>query len=98
MSRWAREVSVGTRQAAIRGRAGSLVGHCAGLRHTQGLGDFVLARAYLRGDGVLDADLPAWVPIPALAEIQSALEEAVAVETQLKGYDLKRIMRTGTWL
>jgi len=40
--------------------------------------------------------LPLWVPIPALAEVQVALEEAVAEVTQLKGYELKRIMRTGT--
>jgi AMP nucleosidase len=60
------------------------------------LGDFVLAHAYLREDHVLDDDLPVWVPIPALAEIQIALEKAVADETQLEGYELKRIMRTGT--
>jgi len=36
------------------------------------------------------------VPIPALAEIQIALENAVEAETQLTGYDLKRVMRTGT--
>ena len=36
------------------------------------------------------------MPIPALAEVQVALEEAVAEVTQLKGYELKRIMRTGT--
>ncbi|MEQ8897132.1 MAG: AMP nucleosidase [Roseovarius sp.] len=82
--------------AVLRPHAWIMVGHCAGLRNTQSLGDFVLAHAYLREDGVLDADLPAWVPIPALAEIQIALEEAVATETQFKGYDLKRIMRTGT--
>ncbi len=82
--------------AVLRPHAWIMVGHCAGLRNTQSLGDFVLAHAYLREDGVLDPDLPAWVPIPALAEIQVALEEAVAEETKLKGYDLKRIMRTGT--
>jgi AMP nucleosidase len=66
------------------------------LRNSQQLGDFVLAHAYLREDHVLDDDLPVWVPIPALAEIQIALETAVADVTKLKGYDLKRIMRTGT--
>jgi AMP nucleosidase len=73
-----------------------MVGHCAGLRNSQSLGDFVLAHAYLREDRVLDDDLPVWVPIPALAEIQIALERAVAEETALEGYDVKRIMRTGT--
>jgi len=73
-----------------------MVGHCAGLRNSQRLGDFVLAHGYLREDKVLDDDLPVWVPIPALAEIQIALETAVAGETALEGYDLKRLMRTGT--
>ncbi|MFD1341044.1 AMP nucleosidase [Litorisediminicola beolgyonensis] len=82
--------------AVLRPHAWLMVGHCAGLRNSQSLGDFVLAHAYLREDRVLDDDLPVWVPIPALAEIQIALEEAVAEETRLKGYDLKRIMRTGT--
>ncbi len=82
--------------AVLRPHAWLMVGHCAGLRNSQSLGDFVLAHAYLREDKVLDDDLPVWVPIPALAEIQIALENAVAAETQLEGYDLKRIMRTGT--
>jgi AMP nucleosidase len=82
--------------AVLRPHAWLMVGHCAGLRNSQRLGDFVLAHAYLREDHVLDDDLPVWVPIPALAEIQIALQEAVAEVTQLEGYELKRIMRTGT--
>jgi len=82
--------------AVLRPHAWVMVGHCAGLRNSQRLGDFVLGHAYLREDRVLDADLPAWVPIPALAEIQIALQEAVAAETALEGFDLKRVMRTGT--
>jgi AMP nucleosidase len=82
--------------AVLRPHAWLMVGHCAGLRNSQSLGDFVLAHAYLRDDHVLDDDLPVWVPIPALAEIQIALEQSVADVTQLEGYELKRIMRTGT--
>ncbi len=82
--------------AVLRPHAWLMLGHCAGLRNSQRLGDFVLAHAYLREDHVLDDDLPIWVPIPALAEIQIALETAVADVTQLRGYELKRIMRTGT--
>ncbi|APG48681.1 AMP nucleosidase [Phaeobacter porticola] len=82
--------------AVLRPHAWLMVGHCAGLRNTQTLGDFVLGHGYLREDHVLDDDLPIWTPIPALAEIQVALEEAVAEVTELEGYDLKRIMRTGT--
>ena len=82
--------------AVLRPHAWLMVGHCAGLRNSQSLGDFVLAHAYLREDKVLDDDLPVWVPIPALAEIQIALQQAVADVTRLEDYELKRIMRTGT--
>ncbi|GGD20702.1 AMP nucleosidase [Sinisalibacter lacisalsi] len=82
--------------AVLRPHAWLMVGHCAGLRNSQRLGDFVLAHAYLREDKVLDDDLPIWVPVPPLAEIQIALEAAVADVTELQGFELKRIMRTGT--
>jgi AMP nucleosidase len=82
--------------AVLRPHAWIMLGHCAGLRNTQQLGDYVLAHGYVREDHVLDEDLPLWVPIPALAEVQVALESAVAEITQLKGYELKRVMRTGT--
>ena len=82
--------------AVLRPHAWIMLGHCAGLRNTQQLGDYVLAHGYVREDHVLDEDLPLWVPIPPLAEVQLALEGAVADVTQLHGYELKRIMRTGT--
>ncbi|GGA93358.1 AMP nucleosidase [Brucella endophytica] len=82
--------------AVLRPHAWLMLGHCAGLRNTQELGDYVLAHAYVREDHVLDDDLPVWIPLPALAEVQVALEEAVEEVTGLQGYDLKRIMRTGT--
>jgi AMP nucleosidase len=82
--------------AVLRPHAWVMLGHCAGLRNTQQLGDYVLAHAYVREDHVLDEELPLWVPIPALAEVQVALESAVSEVTQLKGAALKSIMRTGT--
>ncbi|KQT14115.1 AMP nucleosidase [Ramlibacter sp. Leaf400] len=82
--------------AVLRPHAWLMLGHCAGLRSSQQLGDYVLAHAYVREDHVLDEELPVWVPIPALAEIQLALEKAVADVTQCEGAALKRIMRTGT--
>ena len=82
--------------AVLRPHAWLMLGHCAGLRNSQSLGDYVLAHAYVREDHVLDDDLPTWIPIPALAEVQVALEGAVADVTSLKGYELKKIMRTGT--
>jgi AMP nucleosidase len=82
--------------AVLRPHAWLMLGHCAGLRNSQSLGDYVLAHAYVREDHVLDDDLPVWVPIPALAEVQQALQGAVAEVTDLAGYELKKIMRTGT--
>ncbi|MGB0844408.1 MAG: AMP nucleosidase, partial [Alphaproteobacteria bacterium] len=82
--------------AVLRPTAWIMLGHCAGLRHTQRLGDFVLAHGYVRDDHVLDADLPLWVPIPPLAEVQQALEKAVAHVCVDSGQDVKSIMRTGT--
>lgn len=82
--------------AVLRPHAWMMLGHCAGLRNSQRLGDYVLAHAYVREDHVLDEELPLWVPIPALAEIQVALEKAVADVTRYEGRDLKKIMRTGT--
>ena len=82
--------------AVLRPYAWIMLGHCAGLRTTQQLGDYVLAHGYVREDHVLDEELPLWVPIPALAEIQVALEQAVADVTQIHGAALKSIMRTGT--
>jgi AMP nucleosidase len=82
--------------AVLRPHAWIMVGHCAGLRNSQRLGDYVLAHAYVREDHVLDEELPLWIPIPALAEIQVALETAVAQITGLKGAALKQVLRTGT--
>jgi AMP nucleosidase len=82
--------------AVLRPHAWIMLGHCAGLRNSQRLGDYVLAHGYVREDHVLDAELPLSVPIPALAEVQVAIERAVAQVTRLDGADLKRVMRTGT--
>jgi AMP nucleosidase len=60
--------------AVLRPHAWLMLGHCAGLRNTQKLGDYVLAHGYVREDHVLDEELPLWVPVPALAEMQVALE------------------------
>ena len=82
--------------AVLRPHVWLMLGHCAGLRNSQSLGDYVLAHAYMREDHVLDDDLPIWVPIPPLAEVQVALENAVEKVTGLSGFELKKVMRTGT--
>ena len=82
--------------AVLRPHCWLMLGHCGGLRRSQTLGDYVLAHAYVREDHVLDQDLPPWVPLPAIAEVQIALEQAVGRCTGLTGQALKRRMRTGT--
>ena len=82
--------------AVLRPHAWLMLGHCAGLSNSQNLGDYVLAHGYMREDHVLDNELPPWAPIPALAEMQVALELAVGEVTGLAGFEQKRVMRTGT--
>ena len=54
----------------------------------------MLAHACVREDKVLDDDLPVWIPIPALAEVQVTWEQAVAGVTKFQGFELKKIMHT----
>jgi AMP nucleosidase len=82
--------------AVLRPHAWLMLGHCAGLRNTQKLGDYVLAHGYVREDHVLDEELPTWVPVPPLAEVQVAIEQSVSEVTGLTGWALKSVMRTGT--
>tara|TARA_B100000282_G_C31729493_1_gene490185 strand:- start:775 stop:2199 length:1425 start_codon:yes stop_codon:yes gene_type:complete len=82
--------------SVLRPHAWLMLGHCAGLRNSQALGDYVLAHGYLREDNILEEHLPSSIPIPALAEVQKSLETAVAEVSGFSGYDLKKIMRTGT--
>jgi len=49
--------------AVLRPDAMLMVGHCAGVRNHQEIGDFVLASGYMRGDHLLDEALPPSVPI-----------------------------------
>lgn len=82
--------------AVIRPNCWLMVGHCGGLRESQAIGDYVLAHAYLREDRILDDLLPPEVPVPALAEVQVALQDAAAQVTGLGGEALRQRLRTGT--
>ncbi|NKJ00674.1 AMP nucleosidase [Novosphingobium sp. SG707] len=82
--------------AVLRPEAWLMIGHCGGLRDTQKIGDYVLAHAYLRDDHVLDPVLPPEIPIPAIAEVQRALEHAAEIISGQTGANLKKRLRTGT--
>jgi AMP nucleosidase len=84
--------------AVLRPHCWLMVGHCGGLRQSQRIGDYVLAHAYLRQDHILDSVLPPDIPIPALAEVQVALQQAAAQVTGETGEALKARLRTGTVL
>jgi AMP nucleosidase len=82
--------------AVLRPEAWLMIGHCGGLRSTQTIGDYVLAHAYLRDDKVLDQVLPPEIPIPAIAEVQVALQRAAEIVTGESRDELKKRLRTGT--
>jgi AMP nucleosidase len=82
--------------AVLRPHRWLMVGHCGRLRQSPTLGDYVLAYGYLRRDRILDHLVPPEVPVPALAEVQVALQEAAARVTGERGDALKQRLRTGT--
>ncbi len=82
--------------AVTRPHCWLMIGHCGGLRPSQEIGDYVLAHGYLRRDRILDDLLPPEIPVPALAEVQLALQGAAAAVTGEAGEALKRRLRTGT--
>jgi AMP nucleosidase len=82
--------------AVLRPHAWLMIGHCGGLRPSQSIGDYVLAHAYLRDDHVMDDVLPVEIPIPAIAEVQLALQAAAVKVTGQDGDELKKRLRTGT--
>lgn len=84
--------------AVIRPHCWLMIGHCGGLRQSQVIGDYVLAHAYMRRDGILDRVLPPDIPLPALAEVQQVLQHAAAEITGDEGDTLRRRLRTGTVL
>ncbi len=82
--------------AVLRPHCWLMIGHCGGLRQSQTIGDYVLAHGYLRRDRILDDLVPPEIPVPALAEVQLALQEAAGQVTGERGEALKQRLRTGT--
>lgn len=80
--------------AVLRPEAWIMIGHCAGLDGRMRIGDLILGNAYQRRDGILDDRINPDIPIPAVPEIQRALEASVH---SIYGGD-KSLMRTGTVL
>jgi len=69
--------------AVLRPDAMVMVGHCAGVRNHQEIGDFVLASGYMREDHILDEVLPLSVPVVPSFLLNRALAQ-VLDEQQLR--------------
>ncbi len=86
--------------AVLRPRFWIMVGHCGGIRRHQKIGDYVIAHAYVRRDGVLDDEVPLDIPIPQIEEIQQALREAAQIKLYQAGTfgvnEYLDTVRTGT--
>jgi len=80
--------------AVLRPEAWIMIGHCAGMDGRMRIGDLILGNAYQRQDNILDDHIAREIPIPAIPEIQIALEAAVE---EIYGDD-NSLMRTGTVL
>ena len=74
-----------------------MVGHCAGLRQSQLIGDYVLAHAYLRQDHILDRRRAARHADPGAGRSAGrACRRRSRNVTGDRGEALKRRLRTGT--
>ncbi|GFK20499.1 hypothetical protein KbCgl_30710 [Corynebacterium glutamicum] len=80
--------------AVLRPEAWVMIGHCAGMDARMRIGDLILGNAYQREDHILDKRISLGNPIPAIPEIQKALEASV---DEIYGSD-NSLMRTGTVL
>lgn len=63
--------------AVLRPDAMLMIGHCAGVRNHQEIGDFVLASGYLRADRILDEALPLSVPVAPNVVLNRHLAQAL---------------------
>ncbi len=67
--------------AVLRGDLWLMVGHAAGLRDTQRIGDMVLPAGYIRRDGLMDEVLPIEISPPPISEVGEALIKAHEIVT-----------------
>lgn len=82
--------------AVLRPHCWIMLGHCAGLRQSQRLGDYVLAHGYMRDDHVLDEGLSPTIPLPPIEAIQTALLYSVQKICQFSEGDMLSRVRCGT--
>ncbi|MEO0972095.1 MAG: AMP nucleosidase [Pseudomonadota bacterium] len=63
--------------AVLRPRVWMMLGHCAGVRTTQRVGEYVLPAGYYRRDHALEKEVPLRIDLPYVEVVNHALETAV---------------------
>jgi AMP nucleosidase len=82
--------------AVLRPHCWLMLGHCAGLRQSQRLGDYVLAHGYMRDDHVLNEELSPDIPLPPIQVMQEALYDAIQKVCGFDAETLQSRVRCGT--
>ncbi|ETZ07423.1 AMP nucleosidase [Holospora obtusa F1] len=82
--------------AVLRPHCWIMLGHCAGLRQSQRLGDYVLAHGYMRDDHVLDEGLNPNIPLPPVKSIQNSLLDAIQHICKFDDQTMMSRVRCGT--
>lgn len=67
--------------AVLRSSCWLMLGHCAGIRRTQEIGEYVLASGYERDDHCMERVVRASTSIPSVLEVEEALVDAVRAVT-----------------
>ncbi|HUI47572.1 MAG TPA: AMP nucleosidase [Acidimicrobiia bacterium] len=78
--------------AVLRPDAMLMIGHCAGLRNHQDIGDYVLATSYLRDDRILDHALPTTIPVIPNHRLNAYLLDAL--DTHRARYRIGTVLTT----
>jgi len=82
--------------APLRPHAVMMVGHAAGLRESQKIGDFVMADGYFRRDGITNHHIPYCVPVPPIGEFNTLIRKAMCEILKISDGELWNILETGT--
>jgi AMP nucleosidase len=80
--------------APLRPSAWMMIGHCAGLTHSQKLGDYVIPNGYVLEEGLMEKKMKN-VVIPELAEMHVAMTKAARDVLNVPSQEFRECVRTG---
>ncbi len=83
--------------AVLRPHAWFMIGHCAGLSHSQKVGDYVLPIGFVHQTGVIKDIFSnlGYVHIPEISEIHTSLTKAIRGTLGIEETDFKSSVRSG---